>query len=215
MAVSSLDEIKRLADQGRDEEAIEQLLKLGTIAAEQEASALLVNLLAANGRHAEAIGVFDAYQTETGRPLRCDVSREELERHLGPVEVSEHGAGTEVLVFSRQSFWQRGHFSNLPRLRPVKEIAFSGDEIRFTQGGRTYKYSPEQLRATVSKKKIHKSYGAGTGGRITQRTMTISAPDKTFEFDISSNFPDFARSRALEAELRKRIEVIDLDQEPS
>jgi len=67
----------------------------------------------------------------------------------------------------------------------------------------------------VSARDIHKSYGAGTGEQITQRKMTICAPDKTFEFDISYTFPDFARSHALEAELRKRIEVNDLDEEPS
>ncbi|NOT13806.1 MAG: hypothetical protein HOP23_18615 [Methylococcaceae bacterium] len=107
---------------------------------------------------------------------------------------------------------ERGHFSNIFSLRPIKEIEVSDTGLTVTQCGKKYKFDwPEVNSACIVMKDRYKSYGTGTAAKFIQKTFIIKMPDKTFMFDVSTNFPDFKNNDQLLRLLGEylQIEVID------
>jgi hypothetical protein len=110
------------------------------------------------------------------------------------------------------SILERGHFSNLFFFWPVKEIELSNKYISITQGSKKYTFRWQDVHyAEIVIKNAYKSYGAGTAAKFKQKTFILQTQKKTFQFDVSNNFPDFKNSSQLVAELSKKLDIQEVD----
>ena len=200
--------IETRASSGQPEKATELLLGLlERNPKDEKLVATAINMLLSLLRYKEALIAYDEFHSLTGRSPRTDISREEIASLVS--EQDKAGRGREKdITFARLTFWKRGHFSNLPNLLPVRKITFTDRQLIVQKGFSTYQYPYADVSASVrTLKSKYKSYGAGTGGRYTQRIMELRTKDKVFQFDVSSSFPDFERSLALEKEIEARIGI--------
>ncbi len=110
-------------------------------------------------------------------------------------------------TYVRQTLKERGHFSNYFTFLPVNKLSF-GDDILIVQlGKKNYQFSYEELKAEIQTGYTHKAYGSGTGARIKQTLVHIFAPDSTFTFDLSGQFPDFKKRKEIHSLVLERIKT--------
>ncbi len=187
---------------------IEQAISIKPI--EKSIFADAVNILLDAALYNCARNLFEIYQKETGMKLVTDFTYEEIlhmEEESCSVKVTE-----KPILFRRMSLRERGHFSNIFALRPVKEIEISGTGFSITQGGKISKFAwTEVSSAHIVMKDRYKSYGTGTAAKFIQKIFILNVSSKTFKFDVSANFPDFKNNDQLLNLLQKylHVEVVD------
>ncbi len=168
-----------------------------------------VNLLLEADLFKSAKNMFEKYRKETGKELVSDFTLDDI-RQMEKTNDFSSPAG--FLVFKRMSLRKRGHFSNIFSFRPIKEIGLSENSIYIAQGGKKYVFSwKEVLSAQLLKKNALKSYGMGTAAKFIQKTFILETKEKLFQFDVSSNFPDFEYNNQLLKELLKKLKVHEVD----
>lgn len=168
-----------------------------------------VNILLDGNLYGHAKEVFVRYRNETGKDLVTDFSYDEISQMERD---SMRSFAHRPLNFKRMSMRERGHFSNLFSFWPVKEIDLSDEYISITRGRKKYTYRWQDVcYAKVVIKDAYKSYGTGTAAKFTQKTFVLQTQERSFQFDVSSNFPDFKNSSQLLAELLKRLDVQEVD----
>jgi len=169
-----------------------------------------VNLLLEAGLFKSAKNMFKKYHQGTGKELVSDFTLDDI---LQMEKTNDFSSPSGYLVFKRMSLRKRGHFSNVFSFSPIKEIGLSANSIYIVQGGKKYVFSwKEVLSAQLLKKNALKSYGMGTAAKFIQKTFIIETKEKLFQFDVSSNFPDFEYSNQLLKELLKKLKVQDVDE---
>lgn len=169
-----------------------------------------VNILLNADLYNKAKSLFEIYRKETGLNLVSDYSYEEI------IEMERDSrlivSVDKPVRFRRMSIRERGHFSNIFMLWPVKEIEISDANFSITQGGKTYKFDWNQVSsARIVIRDRYKSYGTGTAAKFTQKTFMLIVANKEFKFDVSTNFPDFKNNDQLLNLLMKylQVEIID------
>lgn len=208
----ALLEITKLLEKGHTEEVDSLLEKIlgGNLHNPQSIYADAVNILLEARLYDKCIELFDRYENLTGKQLRTDFSRDEIIKEQQSATDAENKTQTgQELTFKRMSILERGHFSNKFRLFPVTEITVDNSGIAFKKAGKIHRYSWSDIDAArLTEHQAFKTYGKGTGARYLQRTISIKASGREFQFDISSNFPDFHNSKALESILKKHLALI-------
>jgi len=168
-----------------------------------------VNILLDGNLYGHAKELFVRYRKETGKDLVSDFSYDEISQME---RESMQSFAHRPINFKRMSMRERGHFSNLFSFWPVKEIDLSDEYISITRGCKKYTFKWQDVRyAKIIVKDAHKSYGTGTAAKFTQKTFVIQTQERSFQFDVSSSFPDFKNSNQLLAELSKRLDVHEID----
>ena len=116
---------------------------------------------------------------------------------------------TPSRVWRRLSIGERGHLSNYPTLCPVVQLGVASQYIEIRRRwGKPKRFPWPSVRITVHKREAHKGYGAYSGGKYIQRLCVIEAGGKTYTFDVSKQFPDFADPDALLAEIGKHTQIV-------
>lgn len=168
-----------------------------------------VNLLLEGGLYRSAKLLFERYQKETGEKLVSDFTLDDISEME---KASDLSSPVNLMIFKRMSLRKRGHFSNIFSFRPVKEIGLSENSIYVIQRGKKYIFSwLEVLSAQILIKDAFKSYGMGTAAKFTQKTFILETKEKTFQFDVSSNFPDFEYNDRLLKELSRKLKIKEVD----
>ncbi|MDP2393018.1 MAG: hypothetical protein Q8Q45_16655 [Methylococcaceae bacterium] len=187
---------------------IDQVVSIRPI--EKSIFADAVNILLNAALYSKAKSLFEIYRIETGLNLVSDYSYEEItkmEQDSRPIVSVDN-----PVRFRRMSIRERGHFSNIFTLWPVKEIKISDANFSITQGGKIYQFDWNQVSsARIVIRDRYKSYGTGTAAKFTQKTFILIVENKEFKFDVSTNFPDFKNNDQLLNLLMKhlQIEIID------
>lgn len=188
---------------------IEQAISLRPIKYSVFADA--VNILLNRELYSDAKNIFEIYQKETGKNLRADFTYDDISKMEKNSILGADGIG-ESFQFRRLSLKERGHFSNLFSLRPIKEIEISNNGISLTQcrTKQTFNWN-EITKAYIIKRYRFKSYGRAAGAYIVQKIFFINVSNKIFKFDVSTNFPDFKYNAQLVRLLMKylRVEIVD------
>lgn len=113
-------------------------------------------------------------------------------------------------TYRRMTIWERGHFSNSFRLNPVVELEVSEEALSIKRKfGSRQSYAWRDIEAFCTKRRAHKSYGAGTGSSFTLRELHIVTEGETYSIDVSSDFPDFKQSRNMLMALKKHLFIFD------
>jgi len=100
-------------------------------------------------------------------------------------------------IHRRLSFRERGHFTNYPTLRPVRELQFLPQEMRILQCGRSVSV-PYGSLAIIRESYIAKGYGRAAYAWLKRTLVSVVAPNgKRYTFDLSGQFPDFKESVAI------------------
>jgi hypothetical protein len=110
-------------------------------------------------------------------------------------------------IFRRMSIKERGHFSNYFTFFPLEEIQIYNERLVLKKGSKEYSYPWKDIEARIAKKTAYKGYGRGSFAKFVQRLLIINTPNKTFKFDVSSQFPDFKHNDVLLDELKKRLDL--------
>jgi tetratricopeptide (TPR) repeat protein len=153
----------------------------------------------------EAIAVFGLYRERFKQNLHTDFSLKEIEKEKEQYEsAARRWHSEENKVFKRMSIFERGHFSNLPMISPVKEVALSTEGITLKKGGKDQYRWMEINDAFVTSREGYKGYFLGED---TYRTLHIQAGNQTFNIDISEKFPDLKDSGMFVQELEKYISI--------
>ena len=154
----------------------------------------------------EAIAVFGLYKERFKQDLHTDFSLKEIEKEKEHYEsAAERYQSQKNKVFTRMSVFERGKFSNLPMIPPVKEVALSAEGITIKKGGKDYQYRWTEINdAFVTSREGYK--GSYFSENI-YKTLHIQAGGRTFKVDISAYFPDLKDSDIFVQELEKYINV--------
>ncbi len=169
-----------------------------------------VNILLDANLYSSAKSLFEIYRKETGMNLVSDYSYDEI------IEMEQDSrlivSADKPVRFRRMSIRERGHFSNIFTLWPVKEIEISDANLSISQGRKIYKFDWNQVSsARIVIKDKYKSYGTGTAAKFTQKTFILIVANKEFKFDVSTNFPDFKNNDQLLNLLMKHLQVEIID----
>jgi hypothetical protein len=145
-----------------------------------------------------------AYMEVKGKPLRADFSLEEIREER---ELQRPVAEGDKLTFRRLTLRQRGHFSNLFTFRPVTAIEITPATLTLWIRRREWRFPWTQVKIEIRKRKAVKAAGSKAFGHFQERTCTVHAGGRTFRFDVSDQYPDFAPPRQLIAEFQKHTVV--------
>lgn len=153
----------------------------------------------------EARGVFSLYKSKFGCDLRhTDFSLAEIIREQNEYESAANTYDkADVKCFRRMSFWERGRFSGLPMIFPVKEITIFPGALVFKKAGHEYRFGWSEIQdAFITSRRGYKGYAFS---EPYVKTLFIKPRDQTFKIDVSDNYPDFKHNDILLEQLRKHL----------
>ena len=145
-----------------------------------------------------ALDIHNAYMRRFGKGLSGDVSRRDIEADLKSKTKEE----VAKKAFIRQTFFQRGHFSNYFTVHPVRKIVITPRTITFTVSHyycltRSYEYGhSDVLEIRLRERESWKSFGGGSS-KIKERTCKVISKKRSFLFDVSASCGDFRNPREL------------------
>ena len=109
------------------------------------------------------------------------------------------------MKFRRMTASERGRLSARPSLFPIKEIITFDDHIELHKRRKTYSIRWDQIQEVIiENRKGHAGY---VFSEPIIRTLKIKTKNNLFCFDVSTNFPDFAKSGELVKEIKRHIVV--------
>lgn len=115
--------------------------------------------------------------------------------------------------FKRMSDLERGSlFSYVSTPTPVEEIEVSEQGLNITQSKVKSVYKWDEItRASIVTRTIFKGIGV-VGRDEPQKIITLEAPGKQFQFDISPTFPDLKGTTLLRTILTRYLTIEEIDE---
>ncbi len=111
--------------------------------------------------------------------------------------------------YLRKTFSERGHFTNLPTLFPIKRLEICDNYLQIDRGGKTFILDWQDfISATLYIiKKSAKSCGQYASTNYTRQTLILKTCDNKFKIDVSLQFSDFNNSKEIISRIGEHIQI--------
>ena len=206
---NSIAEANRLMEAGAREKAKTILTEL--IEQNEPSEELYENVIynyLLGGCYAEAMEISKRYELEFGEKPTPEISLQaiaEKQRKQRAIEDRHEAAGSTN--FQRLTIKERRGLSRylLWRGKIWQEVRVEPREIVLVKRRRIYRLPWEEIRSTSLKKE--RSFVGENRSYIKKVVVLRTAQGKTYEIDVSTTFPEFARPRVLEEAIKSYLSV--------
>lgn len=211
----SIAKANRLMEAGNREEA--RAILTGLVEQHAPSEELYENVIhnyLLGGCYTEAMEISQRYELEFGEKPAPELSLQaiaEEQRKQRAIEDSHEAAGNTI--FQRLTTKERGGLSRylLWRGKIWQEVRVEPGEIVLVKRRRVYRLPWEEIRSASLKKERsfvgeHRSY-------IKKVVVLRTVQGETYEIDVSTTFPEFARPRVLEEAIKSYLSVEEVEVE--
>lgn len=160
---------------------------------------------------------YENYQALTGKEVMANLSYERViqweQENLMLDDIPVFDLAQGPIRFKRMSDAERGSlFSYVTTSTPIEEIEVSEQGLNITQSKVKSVYKWDEItRTSIVARTIFKGLGV-TGRDELQKIITLEAPGKRFQFDISPTFPDLKGTMLLRTILTRYLTIEEIDE---
>jgi hypothetical protein len=176
-----------------------------------------ISILLYGELYSSARKAYENYQMLTGLKPTLSSTYEDIvqweQENLMVDDIPVFDLALGSIRFKRMSDLERGSlFSYVTTSTPVEEIEVSEQGLNITQSKVKSAYKWDEItRASIVARTIFKGIGVAGSDEL-QKIITLEAPGKRFQFDISPTFPDLKGTVLLRTILTRYLTIEEIDE---